>query len=105
MAAIILISVGVLFNIFGCLGLIRLPDVYNRLQAATKCVTQDAAAFFLGVLVHFGIGGAGFRALVAIPILFFTATVAAHALVRGAYHFGAKLDKRSVKDDYREEVK
>jgi multisubunit Na+/H+ antiporter MnhG subunit len=56
-------------------------------------------------MVHFGISGAGFRALVAIPILFFTATVAAHALVRGAYHFGAKLDKRSVKDDYREEVK
>jgi multicomponent Na+:H+ antiporter subunit G len=39
MGAIILISVGVLFNIFGCIGRIRLPDMYNRLQAATKCVT------------------------------------------------------------------
>jgi multisubunit Na+/H+ antiporter MnhG subunit len=57
------------------------------------------------VLVHFGFGSAGFRALIGIPILFFTATVAAHALVRGAYHFGTKMDKRSVKDDYREAVK
>jgi len=105
MADIILISIGVLFNIFGCIGLIRLPDVYNRLQAATKCVTLGCCSILLGVMIHFGISGAGFRALVAIPILFFTATVAAHALVRGAYHFGAKLDKRSVKDDYREEVK
>lgn len=105
MAAIVLISLGVLFNIFGCVGLIRLPDVYNRLQAATKCVTLGCCSILLGVMIHFGISGAGFRALVAIPILFFTATVAAHALVRGAYHFGAKLDERSVKDDYREEVK
>jgi multicomponent Na+:H+ antiporter subunit G len=105
MAAIILISVGVLFNIFGCIGLIRLPDMYNRLQAATKCVTLGCCSILLGVLVHFGIGSAGFRALVAIPILFFTATVAAHALARGAYHFGTKMDKRSVKDDYREAVK
>ena len=105
MAAIILISVGVLFNIFGCIGLIRLPDMYNRLQAATKCVTLGCCSILLGVVVHFGFDSAGFRALVAIPVLFFTATVAAHALVRGAYHFGTKMDKRSVKDDYREAVK
>lgn len=105
MAAVILISVGVLFNIFGCLGLLRLPDIYNRLQAATKCVTLGCCSILLGVVVHFGIGSAGFRALVAIPILFFTATVAAHALVRGAYHFGTRPDKRTMKDDYREAVK
>lgn len=105
MAAVILISVGVLFNILGCLGLLRLPDIYNRLQAATKCVTLGCCSILLGVVVHFGIGSAGFRALVAIPILFFTATVAAHALVRGAYHFGTRPDKRTVKDDYREAVK
>ena len=105
MAAIILISVGVLFNIFGCIGLIRLPDMYNRLQAATKCVTLGCCSILLGLVVHFGLGSAGFRALVAIPILFFTATVSAHALVRGAYHFGTKMDKRSVKDDYKEAVK
>lgn len=105
MAAIILISIGVLFNIFGCIGLIRLPDMFNRLQAATKCVTLGCCSILLGVMVHFGFGSAGFRALVAIPVLFFTATVAAHALVRGAYRFGTKMDKRSVKDDYREAVK
>ena len=33
----ILIVIGILFNLFGCIGLVRFPDVYNRLQAATKC--------------------------------------------------------------------
>ena len=36
---VILIAIGVLFDIFGCIGLIRLPDVYNRIQSSTKCVT------------------------------------------------------------------
>jgi multicomponent Na+:H+ antiporter subunit G len=105
MISIIFISIGVLFNIFGCIGLIRLPDVYNRLQAATKCVTLGCCSILLGALFHFGFTAAGVKALIAIPILFFSATVAAHALIRGAYRFGTKLDKRTVKDDYKEVVK
>lgn len=105
MAALIVISIGVLFNLFGCIGLLRLPDVYNRLQAATKCVTLGCCSILLGVLIHFGITDAGFKALIAIPLLFFSATVAAHALVRGTYLFGVKMSDKSVKDDYKEAVK
>lgn len=105
MAVIILICIGVLFNTFGCIGLIRLPDVYNRLQAATKCVTLGCCSILVGVTVHFGISDAGFKALVAIPILFFSATVAAHALIRGSYHFGTKLSDKTIRDDYKEAVK
>ena len=39
MVSTILIVIGVLFNLIGCIGLIRFPDVYNRLQSATKCGT------------------------------------------------------------------
>ena len=31
-AGIILFGIGVAFNFFGCLGLIRFPDIYNRLK-------------------------------------------------------------------------
>ena len=105
MVSSILIAIGVLFNLFGCIGLIRLPDVYNRLQSATKCVTLGTCSILLGVVVHFGIIDTGVKALVAIPLLFFGATVAAHALVRGAYHAGIKLGDKSVKDDYKDVVK
>lgn len=105
MITIIFICIGVLFNIFGCIGLIRLPDVYNRLQSATKCVTLGCCSILLAVIFHYGLNDAGFKALIAIPILFFSSTVAAHALIRGAYHFGTKLYDKSVKDDYKEVVK
>ena len=102
---IILISIGVLFNILGCIGLLRLPDAYNRLQAATKCVTLGTCSILIGVMFHFGISDAGTKALIAIPILFFSSTVAAHALIRGTYHFGVKLSEKTVIDDYKDVVK
>ncbi|MCK5065816.1 MAG: monovalent cation/H(+) antiporter subunit G [Bacteroidales bacterium] len=105
MVSTIFISVGVLFNLFGCIGLIRLPDVYNRLQSATKCVTLGTCSILVGVAFHFGLIDAGVKALIAIPLLFFSATVAAHALVRGAYHAGIKMGDKSVKDDYKDAVK
>ena len=105
MATTIFITIGVLFNLFGCIGLIRLPDVYNRLQSATKCVTLGTCRILVGVLIHFGFIDTGVKALIAIPLLFFSATVAAHALVRGAYHAGIKLGDKSVKDDYKDAAK
>lgn len=100
----ILLLIGVLFNLFGCIGLIRLPDVYNRLQSATKCVTLGACSILLGLFFHFGISEAGIKSIVAIPLLFFAATVAAHALVRGSYRFGVKLGGQSVIDEYKDEA-
>lgn len=106
MVSTILITVGVLFSLFGCIGLIRLPDVYNRLQSATKCGTLGCCSILAGALFHFGIAdAAGIKAIIAIPLLFFGATAAAHALVRGSYHFGIKLGDKSVKDDYKDAVK
>ena len=99
---ILFLVIGVLFNLFGCIGLIRLPDVYNRLQSATKCVTLGTCSILLAILIHYGFITIGLKALLAIPLLFFSATVAAHALVRGAYLFEVKMTDKTVVDDYKE---
>lgn len=104
MISLIFIIIGILFNLLGCIGIIRLPDTYNRLQAATKCVTLGTCSILIGVLFHFGFSDAGVKAIIAIPILFFGSTVAAHALIRGTYRFGIKLGEKSVKDDYKDAV-
>ncbi len=96
----IIIAIGILFNLFGCLGLLRLPDVYNRLQAATKCATLGTCGILLGLLVRYGFIDIGVKSLIAIPMLFLTSTAGAHALVKGAYKFGIKLWEKSVIDDY-----
>ena len=48
---LLIIAVGVLFDLFGCIGLVRLPDVYTRLQAGTKCVTLGVCLILIGSAV------------------------------------------------------
>ena len=100
----VFIGIGVAFNFFGCLGLLRLPDVYNRLQSATKSVTLGTWSILFGVLIRYGFNSVGVKALICIPLIFFASTVAAHALVRGSYIFGIKLWDKSVIDDYKNEI-
>jgi multicomponent Na+:H+ antiporter subunit G len=41
--------IGALFSLLGALGLLRMPDVYNRIQAGTKAVTLGVLCFLLGI--------------------------------------------------------
>jgi multicomponent Na+:H+ antiporter subunit G len=99
----IFIGIGVAFDTLGCIGLLRLPDVYNRLQAATKCVTFGTCGILFGILLMKGFTALGIKALVGIPFLLLTSPVAAHALARGAHIFGVKLWDKSVIDRYHED--
>lgn len=95
-----LIVVGLVFDFFGCLGLVRMPDVYNRLQAATKCVTLGTCSIMLGVFVISGFNAVGIKALLCVLFLLLTSSTAAHALSRGAYRAGVQLWDKSVVDKY-----
>jgi len=97
---LICMVIGITFDLFGCLGLVRMPDIYNRLQASTKCVTLGTCSILLGVFVKFGFTAAGIKALLCIIFLLLTAPVSAHALARGAHKSGARLWEKSVCDEY-----
>lgn len=99
---IIFIIIGLAFDFFGCLGLVRLPDVYNRLQAATKCVTLGTCGILFGTFLMVGFTGAGLKALLCILFILLTSPTSAHALARGSHKGGVKLWKGSVCDKYEE---
>ena len=102
--AIVFIIIGVTFDLLGCLGLIRLPDIYNRLQAATKAVTLGTCAILFGVFLEFGIfSSGGIKALVCIIFVMFTSPTAAHALARGSHIRGFKLWEGSKVDKLKED--
>lgn len=97
---IIFIVIGLIFDFFGCLGLVRLPDVYNRLQASTKCVTLGTCSIMFGTFLILGPTGPGLKALLCIIFVILTAPVSAHAISRGAHKSGVKLWGKSVCDRY-----
>lgn len=100
---LIFISVGLSFDVLGALGLVRLPDVYNRLQAATKCVTLGTCSILFGTVLVVGLTAAGLKCLMCMIFLLLTSPVAAHAVARGAHRAGVKLCKGSVVDRYAED--
>ena len=95
----IFIMIGLSFDIFGCIGLLRLPDI----QAVTKCVTFGTCSILFGAFIIKGFSATGIKALMCMVFLILTAPVAAHALSRGAYISGIKLWDKSVCDKYAEE--
>ncbi len=97
------IVVGVLFDLFGCIGLLRLPDVYNRLQAAAKCATLGTCGTLFGVLIINGISPTGIKALLAISFVLLTAPTGAQALSRAAYRSGVPAWKKEGIHDTKEE--
>jgi multicomponent Na+:H+ antiporter subunit G len=102
-AGYILISVGVAFNVFGCVGLVRFPDVYNRLQAATKCVTLGTILLLVGVAVAGGSGAIAGKAVICAVFILITSPTAAHAIAKGSHACGVKLWEGSVVDKYADE--
>jgi len=100
----ILVTIGVLFDIFGCIGLVRFPDVYNRLQASTKCVTLGTILLLIGVACISGWGPMAAKAIVCAAFILITSPTAAHAIAKGAYSAGVELWKDSVVDKYAEKA-
>ena len=102
---ITILVVGLFFNLIGCIGLIRLPDIYNRLQAATKCVTLGTCLVLAGVMVLAETGNVQIitKCLLCLIFVLITAPTAAHALARGAHASGVKLWEKSVVDKYAED--
>jgi len=96
----VFIWMGIAFDFLGVLGLLRLPDVYTRLQAATKCITFGTAGLLFGVFILKGFSSFGFKALLGIVFIFLTSPTAAHAISRAAHRSGIPLAEESVIDLY-----
>ncbi len=92
---------GIFFIITGTVGLLRLPDFYNRIHAPTKATTLGVSSTILGAVIHFyGFPPAdGFKELLAILFIFLTAPVGAHMLAKAAYHSKIDLWKDTIVDE------
>ncbi len=98
-----LVVIGVLFDIFGCIGLLRLPDVYNRLQSGTKCVTVGTCFILAGSLILLESVSGAVKGVICIAFILMTSPTAAHALAQAAHLSGIRLWDGSVVDRYRED--
>ena len=93
---VIITGIGTLFLLLGNLGVLRLPDVYNRIQAGTKCTTLGAFLTILGVGIMEPLWF--WKALLIAVFVLVTNPISSHAIARASRKSGVVLCKQSVVD-------
>ena len=97
--ASLLMLIGAIFAFLSAMGILRFPDLFCRMQAATKGSAFAVTCLLLAVAVHFAELGIAARALVTIFFVDFTAPVAAHMIGRAAYFVGVPLWSGTITDE------
>jgi multicomponent Na+:H+ antiporter subunit G len=87
-AADLFLLIGAAFSLLGALGLIRMPDVYNRIQAGTKAVTLGALSFLAGVGLLYPAWWAKLLCIGGFVLL--TSPVSSSTIARALYLSGVK---------------
>jgi multicomponent Na+:H+ antiporter subunit G len=86
----LLLAVGGFFVLVGGVGVLRMPDLYTRLHAASVTETLGTILVMLGLMVYTGWTLASFKLFAILLFLLFTAPVASYALANAALIAGVK---------------
>ena len=95
----ILLIIGAIFATIAAIGLIRLPDLYTRMHAASKAGTLGSGVMLLAIAVFSGETDVILRCIAGIVFFILTAPISAHLLARAAYCTGLSPWAGTVLDD------
>lgn len=98
----ILVLIGSVFLFLGALGLVRMPDVYNRIQAGTKASTLGTMLSLFGLLLI--VPAWWGKLLLLIIFIMITNPVSSHVLARASHCIKVPLYKKTVVDLYKEDA-
>jgi multicomponent Na+:H+ antiporter subunit G len=104
LAAALILS-GSAFALTAAIGLVRLPDLYTRMHAASKAGTLGSCAVLLALAVHADDPAISLRALAGILFFLLTVPISSHLLAKAAHGAGYGLWERSVRDDLQAQLK
>jgi multicomponent Na+:H+ antiporter subunit G len=97
-------AVGFVFSLSGVVGILRMPDVYCRIQCSSKTITMGALPVLLALVIGEGPFSAyGSRALLIGGLLLIVNPAASHALARAAYKVGVPMWSGAVEDQPKEQ--
>ena len=95
--------VGLFFSLSGAVGVLRMPDLYTRVQASSKAITLGALPALGALVVCEGwYSSFGSHALMVAFLLLVVNPAASHALSRAAYKTGIPQWENAVADEPKE---
>ncbi len=92
----IITLIGSVFILLGSIGLVRMPDFYNRIQAGTKASTLGTMLSLLGIgLIHLEWSG---KIIILIVFVLMTNPISSHVIARAAHCIKVNLSYKTVVD-------
>jgi multicomponent Na+:H+ antiporter subunit G len=92
----LLLIIGALFLFSAGLGVLRMPDTYNRIQTGTKATTLGTILILVGLaFLH---PAWTFKLIILIFFIMLTNPVSSHALARAAHAIGTHETETTVVD-------
>ena len=88
---------GGIFCIIGGIGLLRMPDFFTRLHAASVIETLRAGFLLVGMMLQAGLSLITVKLIFIFLLIFFTSPTATHALARAAKF--KKIDQQNLHDE------
>ncbi|WP_046470023.1 monovalent cation/H(+) antiporter subunit G [Allosalinactinospora lopnorensis] len=98
----VLIALGVGLTLLAGIGLLRLPDAYNRMNAVAKAASLGVVLTLAGTVILMPDPAAVVKTLVAIVLQLITAAVGGFAIARAAYRSGTPLARINRFDELAE---
>ena len=94
-------TAGAAFALLAALGLLRMPDVFTRMQASTKASTLGLGCLLIGAALQLGDFATFIRVISIGAFILLTTPVAAHVIARASYLADVPLWDGTVLDERR----
>jgi multicomponent Na+:H+ antiporter subunit G len=90
---------GAFFSLLAAIGVIRFPDVYTRMHAATKAPAFGILLFLVAAVVFFADFYTTAISLMIVVFIFLTAPVASHIISRVAHLLNTEIWSKTTIDE------
>jgi multicomponent Na+:H+ antiporter subunit G len=95
---------GAAFALLAAVGVLRMPDVFTRMQASTKASTFGLGCLLAGAALQLGDFGSFIRVASIGAFIVLTTSVAAHVIARASYLADVPLWDGTVLDERRRDL-
>lgn len=94
---------GLFFMFVGAMGVVRLPDAYNRIHAASICVTLGISAMLIAACFHLHAAPILTKSAITIVFIFVATPIGSHMLAKAAHDTSLPQWESTLSDEFAED--
>ncbi len=94
---------GLFFLVLGAVGIVRMPDTYLRLHAASKSSTLGLIGLLLGAVFHLGTVDVTVKAIITLIFAAVATPIGSHLLAKAAMRVGPAMWEKTLRDEHVED--